>query len=82
MTIPADICCKLCQLAKTGTGAAVDYRCVDCCVRLLGRLHSREMVAGMLRSIERVTTDDPEHIKRVRDAWKDFVVQRSSTKEK
>lgn len=82
MTIPADICCKPCAAAQTGSGAAVDYHCVACCVRLLGRLHSREMVAGTLRSIERVTTDDPEHIKRVRDAWKDFVVQCSSTKEK
>jgi hypothetical protein len=73
MSLPPDICCRLCQLAKTGTGAAVDYRCVDCCIRLLGRLHSEDMAKGMLRSIERVTTDDPEHIKRVRDAWKNYV---------
>ena len=82
MTLSPDIACRLCQLAKTGTGAAVDYHCADCCIRLLGRLHSKEMVAGMLRSIERVTDDNPEHIGRVRDAWKDFVAQRSSTKEK
>jgi hypothetical protein len=31
------------------------------------------MVAGMLRSIERVTDDMPEHIGRVRDAWKNYV---------
>lgn len=80
MTISPDIACRLCQFAQTGSGAAVDYHCVDCCIRLLGRLHSREMVAGTLKSIERIT--GPEHAKRVRDAWKDFVVQRSSTKEK
>jgi hypothetical protein len=73
MNLPPDISCKLCQSAQTGSGAAVDYRCVSCCVRLLGRLHSREMVAGMLRSIERVTDDMPEHIGRVRDAWKNYV---------
>lgn len=73
MTVPTDICCKLCQIAKSGSGAAVDYHCVDCCVRLLSRLHSREMVAGTLRSIERITEDVPEHIGRVREAWKNYV---------
>jgi hypothetical protein len=73
MSLPPDISCKLCQSAKTGSGAAVDYRCISCCVRLLGRLHSKEMVAAMLRSIERITDDMPEHIERVRDAWKNYV---------
>lgn len=82
MTINPDIACRLCQFAQAGSGAAVDYHCVDCCIRLLGRLHSKEMAAGTLRSIERITEDVPDHIGRVRDVWKDFVAQRSSTKEK
>lgn len=73
MNLSPDIACRLCQLAKTGSGAAVDYHCTDCCIRLLARLHSREMVAGTLRSIERITEDVPEHIGRVRDAWKNYV---------
>jgi hypothetical protein len=71
MTIPANICCKPCAAAQTGSGAAVDYHCVACCIRLFSHLHSEDMIDGTLRSIERIT--GPEHAKRVRDAWETYV---------
>lgn len=82
MNLPPDIHCRACQIAAGGHGCAVDYWCADCCIRLLARMKSREMVGGMLRSIERVTASDPAHIVRVKAKWAEFVDKRRATKEK
>jgi hypothetical protein len=80
MNLSADIACRQCQLALGGNGNGFDEWCFDCCMRMLKMLHSDAGRESFLDHIERITSK--AHAKRVRDAWKDFVVQRSPTKEK
>jgi len=71
-----DICCRSCQLAANSHGSAVDYWCVDCCVRMLDRQVTDEMVDGHLRSIERITAERPEHAVKVKAKWGELVAKR------
>lgn len=64
--------CPTCEIA----GGAVDYKCADCCVRLLGTLPNRQLVAAHMRSMERFNADEPGFSNRLQAKWKAVVDQR------
>jgi len=75
--LSSDIACRTCQIG----GGAIDFTCVQCCVRFLGRLQNRQMVGAHLRSMRRFNEQRAGFAERLDQAWEKFVEERRKGKE-